>query len=108
MSKLNEKLRTLMANQSWSQKSLAERMFVSPDTISSWVRQNMRKLNVSFHIQSATTQKISRTLSTSLLMRPWQTKDCCTVSPMLTALNALRSIVAGWKSGGITESVKRR
>ena len=38
MSKLNEKLRTLMANQSWSQKSLAERMFVSPDTISSWVR----------------------------------------------------------------------
>ena len=27
-----------MANQSWSQKSLAERMFVSPDTISSWVR----------------------------------------------------------------------
>ena len=38
MSKLNEKLRILMANQEWTQKRLAERMFVSPDTVSSWVR----------------------------------------------------------------------
>ncbi len=38
LSKLNEKLRILMANQGWPQKRLAERMFVSPDTVSSWVR----------------------------------------------------------------------
>lgn len=38
MSKLNEKLKTLMSNQEWTQKKLADRMFVSPDAVSSWVR----------------------------------------------------------------------
>ncbi len=38
MSTLNEKLRILMENQCWTQKRLAERMCVSPDTVSSWVR----------------------------------------------------------------------
>ena len=36
--KLYEKLRILMTNQEWSQKRLAERMCVSPDAVSSWVR----------------------------------------------------------------------
>ena len=38
MSTLNKKLRTLMKNQCWTQKRLAERMCVSPDAVSSWVR----------------------------------------------------------------------
>ena len=36
--KLNEKLKVLLANQGWSQKRLAETIFVSPDAVSSWVR----------------------------------------------------------------------
>ena len=38
MSTLNEKLRILMKNQCWTQRRLAEHMYVSPDTVSSWVR----------------------------------------------------------------------
>ena len=38
MSKLNEKLRILLANREWTQTKLAKQLFVSPDTVSSWVR----------------------------------------------------------------------
>ena len=36
--KLNEKLKVLLSNQGWSQKKLAETIFVSPDAVSNWVR----------------------------------------------------------------------
>ena len=36
--KLNEKLKVLLTNQGWSQKRLAEMIYVSPDAVSSWVR----------------------------------------------------------------------
>lgn len=36
--KLNEKIKVLLANQGWTQKKLAETIFVSPDAVSSWVR----------------------------------------------------------------------
>lgn len=36
--KLNEKIKILLANQEWTQKKLAETLFVSPDAVSSWVR----------------------------------------------------------------------
>ena len=38
MSKLNEKLRILLLNNEWTQKQLAEKLYVSPDAVSSWVR----------------------------------------------------------------------
>lgn len=38
MSQLNEKLRILLANRQWTQKRLADQLYVSPDTVSSWVR----------------------------------------------------------------------
>lgn len=36
--KLNEKLKVLLSNHGWTQKRLAEAIFVSPDAVSSWVR----------------------------------------------------------------------
>lgn len=38
MSSINEKLGILLANQGWTQKHLADLLFVSPDAVSSWVR----------------------------------------------------------------------
>ena len=38
MSKLNEKLRVLLKNYEWTQAKLADRMHVSPDAVSSWIR----------------------------------------------------------------------
>lgn len=38
MTKLNEKLRILLANCEWTQKRLADQLYVSPDAVSSWVR----------------------------------------------------------------------
>lgn len=35
---LNEKIRTLRSNRGWTQRELAERMYVSEDAVSSWER----------------------------------------------------------------------
>lgn len=35
---LNEKIRTLRSNRGWTQRDLAERMYVSEDAVSSWER----------------------------------------------------------------------
>ena len=35
---LNEKIRTLRSNREWTQRDLAERMYVSEDAVSSWER----------------------------------------------------------------------
>ena len=38
MCQVNEKLRILLANNNWTQSKLAKALYVSPDTVSSWVR----------------------------------------------------------------------
>ena len=38
MSTLGMKLKTLLANREWSQKKLAETIIISPDAVSSWIR----------------------------------------------------------------------
>ena len=38
MSTIGDKIKTLLTNQEWKQKDLAERLFVTPDAVSSWVR----------------------------------------------------------------------
>lgn len=38
MSRLCEKLRVLLSNNEWTQKRVADQLFVSPDAVSSWIR----------------------------------------------------------------------
>ena len=38
MSTIGEKLRTLLSNQGWTQQDLADRLFITSDAVSSWVR----------------------------------------------------------------------
>ena len=60
--KLNEKLKVLLANQGWSQKRLAETIFVSPDAVSSWVRginqPDLDTINVVRQIKRCTIHQI--------------------------------------------------